>query len=94
MVNTICINILENTVNKVAPNADFTSSNIDSLMHSDWNFSDGYTTGSIMYGGYYKLYTNGTLERIPVDFNEALDEKEGSLYYDNENNRIYCRRIY
>lgn len=81
-------NILENTVNKVAPNADFTSSNIDSLMHSDWNFSDGYTTGSIMYGGYYKLYTNGTLERIPVDFNEALDEKEGSLYYDNENNRF------
>ena len=73
-------NIKENTVCRILNNGKPSNNDVKITLSEGISFKDGCSVESYGYGvGYYKLYTDGTMERINIDYHDDCHEREGYL---------------
>lgn len=81
-------NIKENTVCRILNNGKPSNNDVKITLSEGISFKDGCSVESYGYGvGYYKLYTDGTMERINIDYHDDCHEREGYVYFDRTQNR-------
>ncbi len=88
-------NILTNTVHEIKATGEVSNSDIDDILSCTVEFRDGVAVGSYGLGWwisswakYYKLYADGTIDSIPLDYSGKLNEKIGNLYFDFAANKV------